>query len=151
MNNVKLGIIVAALGLAGIMFWRTSSSADDLPDTEESQTRWMCSDPNCGFDFLLTASECQEAEQRAGGTSPLYCQKCDKKLAYRAATCLACDTPYFGQDVPGSSGLCPKCKPNAPIPTPRQTIRAPGPGQEAAPEAIPEQVPGKKRKAPPAY
>lgn len=150
MNRVKIGVIVAALGLAGLLFWRSSSSANDLPDTEESQTLWMCSDPNCAFYFQLTASECQSAEQRADGTSPLFCQQCDKKLAYRAATCLTCNTPYFGPDVPGSSGRCPVCNPQAPIITPRRPV-GPQTGPQAVEEVAPERVPAKKRKSPPAY
>ena len=35
--------------------------------------------------------------------------ECKQRQAHQAAVCPKCKTVYFGRDVPGETGLCPKC------------------------------------------
>lgn len=152
MNQGKIAIVVVALGAAGIIFWKTSSGGEALPDTQESETLWMCSENSCAHAFRLTAAACEKAEMRAGQQAPLHCQVCDKVLAYRAATCETCREKYFGADVPGSTGVCRKCYPQAPVQTPKRPVVVQGPDDEpVAVEEVPREMPAAKRKAPPAY
>ena len=110
MKKLKVGIIVVCLAVAVTVTLVFSPTEEPIPDTDESQTQWMCR--ACSHVFMLTARE--HAAETARGpepSPPLYCPKCGKKEAYRAAKCSKCGTVYFGAQVPGATGACPKCYP----------------------------------------
>lgn len=118
MKSIKIAIIILALSGSVIVYFITRSGADPIPDTEESATEWMCRD--CRHVFSLTAREAADEYARAEGRPPLFCPACGEKKAYRVATCPNCGTKYFGFDVPGETGACPKCFPDEPyyVPVP---------------------------------
>ncbi len=128
MKQAKIAIIVVALSGSALIYFITRSGADPIPDTPESATGWMCQE--CEHVFSLTAMAAGEEYRRAGGQPPLFCPACNEKQAYRAATCSTCGTKYFGFEVPGQPGVCPKCHPNEPYYEPVPKIDDPAGPEE---------------------
>jgi hypothetical protein len=104
----KIGIIVAALG-AAIIITLFFGGEEPPPDDASTNTLWKCVE--CEHSFSLTARELDKEYERTTGTIPLYCPKCSKKTVYQPMACLRCNTLFFGPEVPGVPGVCPKCKP----------------------------------------
>ncbi|MFQ5424727.1 MAG: hypothetical protein ACE5F9_12205 [Phycisphaerae bacterium] len=149
MQQIKIGVIVVALVGAGVAFWLSRPGSSTLPDAPESATEWMCDE--CRHAFSLTISEVSEAQAKAGGASPLFCPACNEKDAYRVATCPKCATKYFSSDVPGSSGVCPKCHPDVPVLKPKRPTEEPSvePKDKPDEEELYYEEPVKKKKKPP--
>lgn len=102
-----LASVACAVGLALVL---RGGLADPLAAGDDSHTQWLCK--ACAHDFLLTARQvAQQADRDPVHWSPLNCPQCRQKQAYLALVCHKCQTIYFGRDVPGESGECPKCLP----------------------------------------
>jgi len=108
-KNVKIGVIVAALGTAVMLFLFRSKAVEPVPDTPETAVGYQCR--ICKAVFDLTPTELTKEVERAGQDFPLFCEACSEKEAYRVATCDKCSGKYFGPEVPGSTGACPVCFP----------------------------------------
>src|SRR5215475_11998410 len=108
MKGVKIGVIVVCLGLAGYLFARGRHNTDEIPDTPESATTWMCR--ACNHDYSLTAKQFDIEERRVTrkqdrGIGPLICPQCGKEEAWRANRCPTHNRMFFIMGVPGSTGL----------------------------------------------
>lgn len=114
MKAAKIGIAVALLVVAAIILWRYTLRAEQIPDTEETRALWMCSSDECLHVFEMTAREEAEAQKLAEGQPwpPGVCPKCGKRTAYHAQKCPECETVFFGPEVEGWTGACPKCYPD---------------------------------------
>jgi len=128
-QNTKLIVGILALAAAVALFVFRGSGEEPLPDTDDTRTDWMCR--VCKHNFSVTAKGFEEARVAAGGDSPLICQACSKREAYRVGTCPACGTKFFSTDVPDERGVCPKCHPEGLVmPTPTEGDAPPPPKQE---------------------
>ena len=115
MKNLKIAIIVLALGFAGLMFFLNTKKVDAIPDTPESTSLWMCK--ACQKTVEWTSK--QEYENSGSAAPPLFCPSCKVRELYRAQKCENCGTVFFGADLPGSSGVCPNCNRDVkPLPLP---------------------------------
>lgn len=141
MKFVKIGIIVASLGAAVAITWLYGDDQPRLPDTDASNTLWKCT--ACEREFALTAHQAGLAQAQAHGV-PIECVHCRKVKAYQLMACLKCNTRFFGSEVPGESGQCPKCNPDA-EPWLPETRQAP---EEEENDFSYEQRPGRKRVRP---
>ncbi|MCG8405584.1 MAG: hypothetical protein MI923_10345 [Phycisphaerales bacterium] len=112
MRSLKIAFVLIALPAAVLIYWSISSNEEALAEADQTATAWKCAD--CEHEFDLTAKAATMELARAGGTMPLHCPACKKKEAYRVSTCLVCETKYFSTDVPGGTGMCPKCYPTSP-------------------------------------
>ena len=114
MKGAKIGIAVVLFLAAAVIFWRYTIRPDQIPDAEEARATWMCSDDDCHHAFEMTIAEEAEAQKLAGGQPwpPAVCRKCGKRTAYHAQKCPECGTMYFGPEVEGWTGACPKCYPD---------------------------------------
>lgn len=108
---MKIGIAVVLLAAALAITLFTGDGIEPLADTPESNVKWRCAD--CDHTFDLSALKSGEAQTRAQAKAPIHCEKCDKKMAYQVIACPACGTLFFGAEVPDSTGMCPKCNPEA--------------------------------------
>jgi hypothetical protein len=104
----KIGIItVIACALALVLFFQ-GGRANPVGGGADTRTQWLCK--SCTHNFLLTAKEvAQRADPDPRHWAPLVCPECKQKQAYQALVCPKCKTIYFGSDVPGETGQCPKC------------------------------------------
>lgn len=112
--KAKIGAAVGLLVIAGgILFWYTRGGAEEAAaKSDETKTTWMCA--ACSSSFDLTAKQVLVMGKEAGPPGiPLICSKCKEKKVYRAIKCPKCGTLYFSSEVPDSSGVCPKCHPDA--------------------------------------
>ncbi|QDV89938.1 hypothetical protein RAS2_10140 [Phycisphaerae bacterium RAS2] len=139
MQKVKIGIIVGALVLAGAITFMCNKDEEPIevaPDDPKSP--WLCA--ACNHQFEMNSKEEYQASQGVSNQMPpLNCPQCKAREAYRANVCGECSTWYFGAEVPNSSGVCPKCNPDA-KPKPPEEIEEEEPvGEEAVSE------PGKQR------
>jgi len=106
--KLKLGIVVVIACAVALAFVFQGGLADPLAAGDDSQTQWMCK--SCSHCFLLTARQvAQRADRDPRRWAPLDCPQCGRKQAYLALACPKCQTIYFGQDVPGELGQCPRC------------------------------------------
>ena len=147
MNNLKIGVVVVAFAAAGIIFWRTSLGDAAPPANVDTSTEWMCE--SCEHVFPLVSDRYAELVDRAGVSAPLHCASCDQQRAYRVATCPTCGGKYFPIEVPGHSGACPTCQPNAPVwnqPPAAGQRPTGGPTQQTA--ETPKTIKAKKRTPP---
>lgn len=123
MKNLKVIIIVLGLGGAGLMFFMNMKKEEPIPDTPESKSLWMCN--ACQKTVEWTTK--QEYENSGSAAPPLFCPSCKARELYRAQKCEQCGTVFFGADVPGSSGVCPKCHPDVkPAPPPEEEEKKQG-------------------------
>ena len=113
-KSVKIGIIVVALAAAAAIFFLFGGGEEALPPDEGPESSWMCAD--CGHVFDLTLSQSTAALEKVNGAPPIECQKCKAMKAYGYIVCGVCQTKFFGPEVPGSTGVCTKCKPDAEVP-----------------------------------
>ncbi len=111
MKSLKIGVAVVLLAAALAITLFVGDGAEPLADTAESSVKWRCT--GCEHTFDLSALKSAEAQRRAQGTAPIHCAKCDEKTAYQVIGCSDCGTLFFGSEVPGSTGQCPKCNPEA--------------------------------------
>lgn len=116
MKGLKIGVACVCLALAGYFFFsRNKVDADEIPNTAESATPWMCKNESCKNLFNLTARQYQEESKKAGGGDrpfgPLTCPKCGAVDSWRVASCPIHHIHFFVADVPGSRGVCPQCSP----------------------------------------
>ena len=116
-KQVKIAVAVGILVLSGgIFFWFSRGGEEAAAKSDETRTFWMCS--GCMASSDLTAKEVNSLAKESGTNQPpLVCQKCKEKKLYRAVKCAKCGTPYFTSDVPDSTGVCPKCNPDAKVQT----------------------------------
>jgi DNA-directed RNA polymerase subunit RPC12/RpoP len=129
-KSVKIAIIVIALGSALVITLKMGGGEDAKQAVaEESRTSWLCGD--CSHQLQLTALEVAE-KMKVDGGAPLTCPQCSAKKVYRSLICDKCSTPYFSREVEGSSGVCPKCNPEAKPPPPGAEDELP-PGAEPDP------------------
>lgn len=117
-QTVKIVIAVVALGAAVTITILFSGSGEDSQlVADETKTLWMCA--GCSQTADLTIKEVETMTREAGPDAPpLNCPHCKEKKFYRAKRCEVCATVYFGAEVPGSTGVCPKCNPEAVPPPP---------------------------------
>lgn len=114
MKTLKIGIIVAALGAAFAIFL-FGDEGQVPPDTDESKTVWQCT--ACEHRVEWTALQVQQEYGKAEGV-PFICPNCKETAVYQLMACLTCRTLFFGSEVPGETGQCPKCRPDAELPIP---------------------------------
>jgi len=113
----KLAIAVVLFAIAAVLAVRNLRGGHGVPDTPESRTQWMCS--ACLHPFQMTAREAEEAARRGPPPwPPAFCPQCRAKKAYVAMRCPNCGTFFFGPEVEGYTGECPKCRPPPPPPPP---------------------------------
>lgn len=117
MKNIKIGIIVAALGLAAVITYLTHGDQPIADDLSSEKSVWMCSE--CKTITKLSEREVESECRKLKDSPPLICEKCTLQKLYQVITCPVCETYFFGAEVPGSPGECPKCKPDA-VPPPEQ-------------------------------
>jgi hypothetical protein len=113
-KQVKIAVAIGLLVIAGgVLFWFSKGTEETAAKAAETKTLWMCQ--ACSTTCELTAKEVDVLAKESGPpTPPLLCQKCREKKVFRAVKCPKCGTPYFTSDVPDSTGVCPKCNPDAP-------------------------------------
>lgn len=132
-QGAKIGIaggcLVAAVGVY-FVFGRSSDEAQLV--AQETRTFWMCG--GCGETADFTIKQVEALAREAGPPAPpMICAKCKEKKVYRALKCPTCQTPYFGSDVPDSTGQCSKCFPDAKPPPPEpEEIEVPVSEEEKA-------------------
>jgi hypothetical protein len=145
-QGVKIGIGVGGLAAAIGIFVFFGGSEEAQLAKPESMTLWMCA--ACGVTSDLTVKQAETLARESGPPAPpLNCAKCKEKKVYRAGRCDKCQTPFFGSDVPDSSGQCPKCNPEAKPPSPLpDEIEEPLTEEEKADQ--PEGAPIKKKPRP---
>lgn len=133
MKSVKIAIIVVALAAALFITLWTRSEGEPPPQAAESNVTWKCRD--CGAVFELTSKASQEALAKAGGKPPIECGRCNKVEAYMPLSCIICNEYILGADVPGSTGRCPRCEPDAePVYDQEEEQLLPEDQQEGAPQ-----------------
>ncbi|HKQ48127.1 MAG TPA: hypothetical protein VJZ71_08675 [Phycisphaerae bacterium] len=111
--KLRISILVVVACGVGLALFLQGGQADPLSAGDDSHTQWLCK--SCAHDFLLTARQvAQQADRDPQHWAPLKCPQCRQKQAYLAMVCPQCRTIYFGRDVPGESGQCPKCSPGSP-------------------------------------
>ena len=143
---MKIGIGVGGLAAAiGIYFFFSGAETTQLTKSE-TMTLWMCA--GCNVTLDLTVKQVEILGKESGPPAPpMICAQCKEKKVYRALRCDKCQSPYFGTDVPDSSGQCPKCNPDAkPAPSLPDEIEAPATEEEKADQ--PQGAPVKKRPSP---
>ena len=118
MKSVKIGIIVACLA-AAVAITFLFGGEEAIPEAMEGTTHWKCT--ACDHEFELKDSQLFKEQERANSPSPLYCPKCSELKAYQPMACYTCNTLFFGPEVPGASGQCPKCRPDAVPPAEYET------------------------------
>lgn len=114
MNKFKIALATVMLAIAIALLWGSLSydAGAVLPDDDSTKTLWMCSLPECGQSFFLTARQAQQAMEKGPQPwPPAICPQCKNQKAYQAQQCPDCGTKYFGSEVPGYTGACPKCHP----------------------------------------
>jgi hypothetical protein len=102
--------IVVCCAIATLIVVLTQFGSSELAQEAQYPTAWMCS--VCKHRFDLTGSEAAAAMQDTG-MPPVLCPSCRERKAYQLNSCMKCATVYFGGEVPGSTGKCPKCFPEA--------------------------------------
>lgn len=112
-QKAKIAIAIGLLVVAGgVTFWFMRAPEEAAAKGEETRTFWMCA--GCQVTADLTARQVEAGAKEVGPPGyPLACSKCKEKKLYRAVKCAKCGTPYFTSDVPDSTGMCPKCNPDA--------------------------------------
>ncbi len=115
MKTLKIGIIVVALGAAVAITFLFGDDGQTLPDTEDSKTVWQCT--KCDNRVEWTAYEVQMEYAKTAGV-PFICPKCKETSVYQLMACMKCQTLFFGSEVPGETGQCPECRPDAELPLP---------------------------------
>lgn len=110
--KLRLGIAVVLICAVGLAFAFQAGKADSPAGGDKTQTQWLCK--ACDHSFLLTARQvAKRADSDPRRWAPLDCPQCGKKQAYLAMICPKCQTVYFGRDVEGATGQCPRCAPAA--------------------------------------
>lgn len=134
-QGVKIGIIVVALGGAGISYFVFGGSRDQFLATgDESKTLWMCQ--GCNEVIEISPKQVLDLATESGGSAPPYiCSKCKEKKLYHALKCDKCSTVFFPAGVPDASGVCPKCNPDV-------KAQPPKPEDE---EVVPQQPEGSEQ------
>jgi hypothetical protein len=132
-KGLKIGIIVVGFVVAALFFWRFVSGKEASPDApEETKTLWKCSNRTCGHEYAMTAPQAEEARTKDAKEGeawpPAVCPKCGQRTVYTCQKCEVCGTVFFGPEVPGSTGACPKCYPEVKPPPPDEPVEE---GQEA--------------------
>ncbi len=113
MKTVKIAIACAGFATAILITLFYGEDENVPPDTEASKTLWKCA--SCEKRFELTAAEYSDAFAKAGSI-PIKCPSCSKIKGYQLMSCLnGCPTLFFGSEVPGETGQCPDCEPNAEV------------------------------------
>lgn len=132
--KLRISILVVVACAVGLTLVLQGGLADPLSAGDDSHTQWLCK--SCAHDFLLTARQvAQQADRDPQHWAPLSCPQCRQKQAYLAMVCPQCRTIYFGRDVPGESGHCPKCSPvnrTVVADSDRPTDESPRPPESAA-------------------
>ncbi len=139
MKSLKIAIIVVALAAALLITVFAGSDEGPPAVTQEDYINWKCR--VCGGVFSLSPQENREALAAVGGKAPITCKRCGKVEAYLPIPC-TCGELILGADVPGSTGRCPKCEPNA------EPIYDEPPPQEYAPGETPADAPPPERVRP---
>ena len=134
------------MAAGGVTFWFMRGGEEVAAKAEETKTLWMCG--ACSGTLDLTAKDVDVMAKEAGPpTPPLICAKCKEKKVYRAVRCSKCGSAYFSSDVPDSTGVCPKCNPDAKPPVIEETVEEVAPAEDGKTESDTPTAP-KKRKAP---
>lgn len=115
MKTLRLAAAILLLS-AAVAVWAWNLA--DSQESEESKyrTEWMCAD--CKSRFSLSGSKVDRAAAEAGGV-PLLCSQCRQRKVWQVVACSRCGGLHFGAEVPGMTGLCPTCHPDA---RPVQTV-----------------------------
>ena len=139
MQKVKLGIIVGALVLAGVFTFICNKDQEPIEVAKDDpKSPWLCA--SCNHQFEMNSKEEYDASQNVPNTMPPFiCPQCKARQAWRANICEECGTAYFGSEVPNSTGVCPKCNPDAKPKPPEEVEEEQQGGEEAVSD------PGKQR------
>lgn len=108
--NPKLIVALVIFAAAVLIFFLNSGDAEELPDeTPSFATPYKC--VSCEVRVDLKDSEYFAKMEEVGGEAPYMCDACSKRELYRLYVCYVCQTEFFGTEVPGQLGKCPKCNP----------------------------------------
>ena len=108
-TSTKLVLVLVALVLAGVLFWRPWASDDATPEKLEVQAAFIC--VACGKEFAESEVTIDLDDAHTGAKCPAC--GADKKL-FRAHVCPKCGhryVPAFAHDPSASreDDKCPKC------------------------------------------
>lgn len=136
MKAVKVGIIGASLCAAvAITFFFGGSEV--IPDDPSTETLWQC--VKCEHSFKLTLPQLTKELSKVGDQPPIFCPKCNQREAWQPMACFRCSTLFFGPEVPGVPGICPKCPiDDQPAPIIEEAPRRPASDGPPNPDAAPE-------------
>ena len=105
----KVAIAMGLFALAGFITYLNWGSAEELPDEDLAgvPTPYKCT--ACDKRVDLKDAEYLDRLSAVDNAEPLICDSCAERKVHRLYICVKCSTEYFGADVPGSPGQCPKC------------------------------------------
>jgi hypothetical protein len=116
-KGIKIGLIVALLGAAGVIAYTQRSTKVEQPDTPDTATTYVCGE--CGHGVDLTAAEYakmvtegNKERQRRGeprGPSSLKCPQCQNYAMAIGVRCPKDGTPIPPRSKDGKPGRCKKC------------------------------------------
>ncbi len=111
MNNGKLVAAIILFTVAGLFTY--SAYRPDSPEQSLAQARtaWKCA--QCDNRVDLASDEVKARFEAANFAVPLTCAACTQRQLYTVLACPVCSTEYFGSEVPGHTGKCPVCDPDA--------------------------------------
>ena len=108
--NPKLIVALVIFAAAVLIFFLNSGDAEELPESTPSiATPYKCA--GCDSKVELSDDQYFAKREEVGGEPPFICSACTKQQLYRLYTCTFCSTEFFGAEVPGGTGQCPKCNP----------------------------------------
>lgn len=114
MKTAKIVTAVVLFVVAGVIFFFNSGEKAEIPQDADTMTAWKCAE--CGKRVDLSATQVNEMMIQVGNVVPIICPACSKQHLYQIAVCPVCSTEFFGAEVPGHSGRCPKCSPELEMP-----------------------------------
>lgn len=105
--RIGMSLFVLFTALAVWIYADEPAEKNNPADADASRTQWLCK--SCSHAFRLTAHEVESAAPSRESWPPLACPKCRANEAYLALCCSKCSMVYFGLDMPGGAGECPRC------------------------------------------
>ncbi len=125
-DGIKIGVSIAILGAAGLLWYRLSGP-EDIPDDPQSVTYWKCADcdhvmelTDRGYHQRRALTHQAMSQQSDKGTvqvvgraralqKVLICENCEHISAHNSNKCPDCATVFRDRNKDGSYNLCPEC------------------------------------------
>lgn len=111
MKDGKLVAAVILFAVAGLFTYLAYRAESAEHSRDEVRTAWKCAKCNNRID--LTSEEVEAGFDEVDFAVPLKCAACTQRHLYTVLACPVCFTEYFGSEVPGHTGKCPVCEPEA--------------------------------------